>query len=212
MGLNSSFPFVTPTTHVAHVPSEPQSPVPPLSNRSAILSLSFTPRVSMARRRFSPANSSMLTSGSSRYGGYWSLTVTLGCFRMRLMVNVISSSEDVAGGREVNASMVASYPKHSVDAPNRSSFTFIPSSSLVLVIVNATIESPATIPLLSAFPSASTSSMMVIPTPSSRPPAISVSNNPNPPSRFRVYFNVSTNSSLSLALRKIPSCCMDVSA
>ena len=35
MGDNNSLPFVTPTTHVAHVPSEPQSPVPPESNRCA---------------------------------------------------------------------------------------------------------------------------------------------------------------------------------
>lgn len=37
IGLSNSFPFVTPTTQVAHVPSLPQSPDPPESNLSAYI-------------------------------------------------------------------------------------------------------------------------------------------------------------------------------
>jgi hypothetical protein len=47
------------TTHVAQVPSAPQSPEPPLSKRLANGSFSLTPRTSKARRKFSPENNSV---------------------------------------------------------------------------------------------------------------------------------------------------------
>mmetsp|Transcript_57698 Transcript_57698/g.172162 ORF Transcript_57698/g.172162 Transcript_57698/m.172162 type:complete len:233 (-) Transcript_57698:376-1074(-) len=199
MGLSRSIPFDTPTTHVAHVPSAPQSPTPPESNRRLSASFNFTPLVSMALRRFSPANSSMVASGSSCSGGNFRVMVTFG-LRLNLftVTRIVSSSVSICGRSKI-ASTVASNPRHSVDTAV-SSFTSErpappPPLALFLRTVSLETESPGIIPHPSEFPPSTTPSTRVMPSPSSRPPAISRSSNPNPPALFTSKVRVSTNSS-----------------
>mmetsp|Transcript_15898 Transcript_15898/g.43935 ORF Transcript_15898/g.43935 Transcript_15898/m.43935 type:complete len:260 (+) Transcript_15898:196-975(+) len=225
-GFNRSLPDDTETAHVRHSPPAPQFPPFFVSNRFANGSLSFTPRISIPCRRFSPAYIVMVSSGIFSLGGYCRLTVTLGLRRIRF--NVTSNSSVIGldalsgGGSSDNASTVASYDRHSrftvVTSALSASIPFAVCASAsssssdggakaaaccaadMRINATCTSESPGTIsisPAAAAEPPSTKPFTKVMPTPSSRPPANSNSSNPRPPVGNRGNTTLTTSANSS---------------
>mmetsp|Transcript_3418 Transcript_3418/g.7072 ORF Transcript_3418/g.7072 Transcript_3418/m.7072 type:complete len:247 (+) Transcript_3418:225-965(+) len=208
-GFNTSLPLMTQTLQVRQRPPAPQFPSDLVSNRLASGSFSLTPRINMPWRRFSPAYISIVASGSFWEGGYCRRTVTFGRRRSRFTVKTNRSSKPglAAGMVFPIASTVSSYPKHSVATENSSSFSEITVLLLDCGCVACFLrisdmddkESPGFRSASEDDPPGTNPDTMVMPIPSSRPPAISSSSIPNPPplSRFRGKLTVKTSTKCS---------------
>mmetsp|Transcript_19888 Transcript_19888/g.24551 ORF Transcript_19888/g.24551 Transcript_19888/m.24551 type:complete len:213 (+) Transcript_19888:271-909(+) len=173
-GFNKFIPFSTLTVHL----------FPQKSHFGAFGSSIIIRLFNKARWRFSPANNSTISllSAPSAHcaGGYATSTITLGHLRIRLIPRM--SSGFLSPGNCVSAAIVLSKSMHS-QAAVRSTCSTLPALSVVDDITDTlAILSPGKIPAFSALLPSPTTVTIVIPKPSSRPPANSNSSNPKPPS------------------------------